>query len=56
VFAAEGDKFPNCRTCGERASFALAQAASRIDEEPGFGNARKTKAVKRRKKKPPGKG
>jgi hypothetical protein len=56
VFAKEGDKFPNCRTCGEGVSFALAQAASRIDEETGFGNARKAKAGKKRKKKSAGKG
>jgi hypothetical protein len=51
VFAKEGDKFPNCRTCGEGVSFALAQAASRIDEETGFGKAGKAKSGRKRKKK-----
>ena len=48
VFAKEGDRFPNCRTCGERVNFALAQAASRIDEDAGFGKVPKTKSVKQR--------
>jgi len=56
VFAAEGDKFPNCRMCGERVNFALAQAASRIDEDTGFGKATKIKPAKKRKKKSAGDG
>lgn len=51
VFAKEGDRFPACRTCQEQVSFLLAQAASRMDEEAGFGRVTKTKATKKRKKK-----
>jgi hypothetical protein len=51
VLATEGDKFPNCKTCGERVSFALAQAASRMDQQKGSATAPKSKAGKKRKKK-----
>jgi hypothetical protein len=50
VFATEGDKFPNCRVCGERVNFALAQAASHIHKDDGFGKAAGSKAPKKRKK------
>jgi hypothetical protein len=35
-------------------SFALAQAATRLEDEGGFGLAQKTKAKKKRKKKSAG--
>ena len=56
VFATEGDRFPNCRRCGDHVNFALAQAASRIDEDTGFGKAIKAKPAKQRKKKLAGDG
>ena len=56
VFAAEGEKFPNCRVCGERVSFFLSQAASHINKDKGFGRAAKTRAPKKRKKSSAGEG
>jgi hypothetical protein len=50
VFATEGEKFPNCRVCGERVSFALSQAASHINKDKSFGRAAGSKAPKKRKK------
>ena len=50
VFATEGDRFPNGRKCGERVNFALAQAASHVDEDGSFGKARDKPATKPRKK------
>jgi hypothetical protein len=56
VFAAEGEKFPDCRVCGSRVSFTLSQAASHIEEDGGFGKAAKTKPNKKRKKRSAGDG
>ena len=55
VVAAEGEKFPRCRTCGESVMFALAQSAGRSDDEAGFGKARKPKAARKKKRKSAGK-
>ena len=55
VFAPEGEKFPKCRVCGERASFSLAQAASRMEDETGFGKARKASRAKKLKRRSEGK-
>jgi hypothetical protein len=54
VFAGEGEKFPNCRVCGTRVSFALSHAASHIEKDGGFGKAAKAKPAKKRKKKSAG--
>jgi hypothetical protein len=51
VFAAEGEKFPNCRVCGTRVTFALSQTASNIDKDKGFGKAAKNKTRSFRKRK-----
>jgi hypothetical protein len=56
VFAAEGEKFPNCRVCGERVSFALSQAASHINKDKGFGKAAKSRATRKGKKSSAGEG
>jgi DNA replicative helicase MCM subunit Mcm2 (Cdc46/Mcm family) len=56
VFATEGDRFPNCRKCGERVNFALAHAASRIDEDGSFGKAGRVKPARKPKKKLSGDG
>lgn len=36
VFAVEGERFPTCRRCGERAHFTLLHEATRIDEDQDF--------------------
>jgi len=51
VFAAAGEKFPRCRVCGELVTFSLAQAASRMDDETGFGTPRKRKSKKKARRK-----
>lgn len=56
VFATEGEKFPNCRVCGDGVKFSLSQAASHIDKDKGFGKAAKRKATKKRKKSSAGDG
>jgi len=49
VFAVEGEAFPQCRRCGNRTRFMLAQAASHIDADRDFSKAAvKTKAKKAR--------
>jgi hypothetical protein len=37
--------------CGELVSFSLAQAASRMDDETGFGTPRKRKSKKKARRK-----
>ncbi|HKW74678.1 MAG TPA: hypothetical protein VJN64_04065 [Terriglobales bacterium] len=36
VFAVEGERFPFCRRCGERAHFTLLHNANRIEEDHDF--------------------
>jgi hypothetical protein len=50
VFASQGEEFPECRTCQNNVSFALAHAASRIEDDTGFGRGRKKTARSRNKK------
>jgi hypothetical protein len=54
VFAAQGDKFPQCRQCGARVNFALSQVASHIDSDKDFGNSARAEAPKERKKRSAG--
>jgi hypothetical protein len=56
VFAAKGEKFPNCRTCGTRVSFTLSQTASHIETDKGFGQAARKKTAKKRKRNSAGDG
>ena len=54
VFAVEGDEFPACRRCGDRARFDLAQQAEHIDADRDFvkalqsGKAKKARAGHRK--------
>jgi hypothetical protein len=36
VFAVEGENFPTCRRCGDRAHFTLLHEAIRIEEDQDF--------------------
>lgn len=45
VFAVEGEQFPACRRCGERASFSLAHPAVHIEADQDFANLNQSKTV-----------
>lgn len=46
VFAVEGEKFPSCRRCGERASFHLTHPAVHIETDQDFAKATEVRKAK----------
>jgi|GEM_PF-1546790 len=51
VVVTQGENFPDCRTCHDRVSFSLAQAAKHIGPGDGFHNTAETEAIAKKQAK-----